>query len=157
MPTIWRLIAHHEHSLAVADRVRTEGQIWIGWGAIGDLRQQPYHSASDIGQAIRRDYFPSGNSGLGGPSVWHFFHDMQPDDLVIVSTKRGRALTMEVTGHYKWDQTTGEPPLTGEYFHHRAARLTDIDPNILYRQAGGLAPGESIRWTLFRCANPVNP
>ena len=155
MPTVWRLMAHHEHPTAVADRARTEGRLWIGWGEIGDVSQNPYHSARDIAQAIRHHYPQLNNAHLGGPSVWRFFHDMQLADLVVVSTRKGPALTMEVTGPYEWERTNDEPPLTGNYFHHRAAQITDLDPNILFRQAGGIAVGENRRWTLFRCANPV--
>ena len=157
MPNVWRLIAHHENAADVVGHVRRTRQIYIGWGAIGDLRQNPYHSAQEITQAIRHHYPTLNNAHLGGPSMWRFAYEMQPQDLVIVSTRKGPALTLEVAGPYQWDRSDETLPLTGNYFHHRAAHVTDLDSNTLLRQAGGMAAGENVRWTLFRCANPVVP
>lgn len=157
MPNVWRLIAHHENAAEVVDYIRRTGQIYIGWGEIGDLQQNPYHSVREITQAIRQHYPTLNNAHLGGPSLWRFAYEMQPHDLVILSTKKGPALSVEVTDHYDWDRDDDTPPLTGNYFHHRAVHVTDLNANILLRQAGGMAAGENVRWTLFRCANPVTP
>lgn len=157
MANVWRLIAHHENATDVVAHIRRTEQIYIGWGEIGDLRQNPHHSVREITQTIRHHYPTLNNAHLGGPCVWRFAYEILRLHLVIVSTRKGPALTLEVAGSYQWDRNDEAPPLTGNYFHHRAARVTDLDSNILLRQAGGMAAGENSRWTLFRCANPVVP
>ena len=157
MANVWRLIAHHGDLSGVVAVIRKIGQIRIGWGDIGDLSQSPYNSARGISQAIRHVYLGLTNFRSGGASLWRFYHEMQISDLVLVSSKKGKQPTVEVTGPYQWHATQGPAPLKPGYQHHRTVRLTGLDPNSVFAQAGGMAVGENSRWALFRCANPAIP
>ena len=77
---------------------------------------------------------------------------MKEDDLVIVSAGGHRALTMWVTGPYYFDNTD----VTHSYEHRRKAEPVPIDPNRLWEEAGGIAPGEGVRMTLVRCARRLS-
>ncbi len=157
MPSVWRLIAHHSDSAGVVDLIRKTGQIRIGWGDTGDLSQSPYRSARDVSHAIWLAYPGSTNFRLGGSSLWRFYHEMQIGDLVVVSSKQGKQLTVEIIGSYQWRPDPPPTPLTPDYQHYRTVRLTGLDPNVIFNQAGGMAVGENSRWTLFRCASQVSP
>ena len=157
MANVWRLIAHHDDPAGVVNLIRKTGQIRIGWGDVGDLSRSSYCSAREISQAIWQVYPGSTNLRFGGASLWRFYHEMQKGDLVIVSSKQGRQMTVEVTGPYQWQSAPGPTPLTPDYQHFRAVALTGLDPDAVFAQAGGMAPGENSRWALFRCTNPVTP
>lgn len=157
MANVWRLIAHHGDAEGVINLIRKTGQIRIGWGDTGDLRQSPYRSAREISQAIWRVYPGLTNFRFGGASLWRFYHEMQKGDLVIVSSKQGRQLVVEVAGPYQWNPASPPVPLTPDYQHFRDINLTSLNPDTMFAQAGGMAPGENSRWTLFRCANQVTP
>ena len=150
---VWRLIAHHQDPGWAITWSQRNGRIAIGWGLVGDLRQQSFASAAEISAAIRRKYPMHTNSGLGGPSLWNFYAEIQQRDLVILSSGRRRELVLEVQGDYEWT----EPSDPKEYPHQRRARVRRLDPDHLWRMAGlGPALGQNSRWTLFRCANPVS-
>jgi predicted Mrr-cat superfamily restriction endonuclease len=152
---VWRLIAHHAKPEWAIHWSRQNERIAVGWGRIGDIQQQGYRSAADIGAAIRREYPEERNSGLGGPSLWGFYAEMEIGDLVILSSKKRREAVLEVKGEYEWRPT--DPPYHYPYRHQRRARLRNLDPEELWRTAGARpAPGQSIRWTLIRCAEAVN-
>ena len=157
MITVWRLIAHHEDPASVINLIRTTGQIRIGWGATGDLTQLSPRSAQEISREIWQVYPGLTNFRFGGSSLWRFYHEVQLGDLVIVSSKQGKQLTVEVTGPYQWQLIQPSLPLTPDYQHYRTVRLTSLDPNTVFAQAGGMAPGENSRWALFRCARPIIP
>jgi len=157
MVNVWRLTAHHDDPAGVINLIRKTGQIRIGWGDTGDLSQSPYRSAREISQAIWRVYPGLTNFRFGGSSLWRFYHEMQKDDLVIVSSKQGRQLVVEVAGPYEWQSAPPPAPLTPDYQHYRAVRLTSLNPDAVFAQAGGMATGENSRWALFRCANLVSP
>ena len=110
MANVWRLIAHHDDPAGVVALIRKTGQIRIGWVDIGELSQSPYRSAREISQAIRQVYPGLTNFRFGGASLWRFYHEMQKGDLVIVPSKQGQQLTVEVTGHYQWHSAPGLPP-----------------------------------------------
>lgn len=152
---VWRLIAHHEDREWALHWSRQNERIAIRWGLVGDLRQQGYRSAAEVGAAIRREYPGIANSGLGGPSVWDFYDGIEVVDLVILSSDAGRAAVFEVQGDYEWVPNSagyGRP-----YPHQRRARLRSLDPERLWRAAGArAAEGQSIRRTLIRCADPVS-
>jgi len=154
---VWRLIAHHDDPVGVVNLIRKTGQIRIGWGDVGDLSRSSYCSAREISQAIWHVYPGLTNFRFGGASLWRFYHEMQEGDLVIVSSKQGRQLTVEVTGPYQWQSAPGPAPLTPDYQHFRTVSLTNLNPDTVFAQAGGMAAGENSRWALFRCANPVIP
>ena len=158
MSNVWRLIAHHENSVDVVPLIRREGRVWMGWHEAGDLRVNPYGSPKEITRTLQHELptRSSSNCANGGVCLWRFYHDMQPGDLVIVSSKRGRELVVEVVGPYEWLPEPG-PPLTPDYRHSRRVRLTGLDPDTLLAQAGGMAAGENVRWTLFRCAGLITP
>ena len=72
-------------------------------------------------------------------------------------SKQGKQLTVEIIGSYQWRPDPPPTPLTPDYQHYRTVRLTGLDPNVIFNQAGGMAVGENSRWTLFRCASQVSP
>lgn len=155
MKAVWRLIAHHEDAAGVIAQIRRTGIIWMGWGEIGDLRQANYVSGSHIGRTLSKISPERTNSGFGGASLWRFYNDIQIGDLVIVSSKQGRQVTVQVTGPYQYSQASPLPPLTEGYRHCRSVNITNIDPHELFTIAGGMANGENVRWTIFRCSNSV--
>lgn len=153
--TVWRLIAHHKDAEWAITWSRQNERIAVGWGRIGDIRQQGYRSAAEIGAAIRREYPGLGNSGLGGPSLWNFYAEMDLGDLVILGYKGRRAAVFEVQGNYEYRAT--DPSYWYPYPHQRRARVRHLDPERLWYAAGaGAAAGQSSRWTLLRCAEPVS-
>ena len=153
--SVWRLIAHHADPEWAVAWSRTHERIAVGWGLIGDIRQQGFRSARDIGVAIRREYPDRRNSGLGGPSLWNFYAGIELGDLVILGHKGHRAAVFEVQGEYEYQPT--DPTYSYPYLHQRRARLRIPDPERLWRAAvADAAEGQSIRWTLFRCSQPVN-
>jgi len=157
MANVWRLIAaHNSDATGVVNLIRKTGQIRIGWGDTGDLSQSPCRSARDVSHAIWVAYPGSTNFRLGGSSLWRFYHEMQIGDSVVVSSKRGKQLTVEITGPYQW-RPDPPPPLTPDYRHCRTVALAGLDPNAIFNQARGMAVGENSRWTLFRCASQVIP
>ncbi len=160
---IWRLITHHEQPEEVVQWSREKGRIAIGWGLVGDLSL--YSSPKEIADAIKQFHPKRDNAGLGGPSLWHFYHDMQIGDLVILSTGKngGRRLVMRVQGPYEYVRKEEERPLykayrdDPSYHHQRGASVTSYDPNELWEKAGAKeARGDNIRWTLIRCLRPVD-
>lgn len=159
---IWRLITHHINPDEALIWIRKNGRIAIGWGAIGDIGKLNYSSASAIGAAIRYHYPHKHNSGLGGPSLWNFYDGMSKGDLVILSARRPRALVVEVLGKYEYvtDQSPHLRPnshLEGDYQHQRLIQVSAIDPEKLWHAAGARpAPGQNIRYTLMKCARPLD-
>lgn len=152
---VWRLIAHHQNPEWAITWSRQNERIAVGWGRVGDLRQQVYRSAAEIGAAIRREYPGLPNSGLGGPSLWSFYAEMKPGELVILGYKGRRAAVFEVQGGYEYNPT--DPSCWYPYPHQRRARVRNLDAEQLWHTAGArAAAGQSSRWTLFRCAEPVS-
>ena len=158
MPTrrrVWRLVGHHEHADLAAKLAQERGRVAIGWGAIGDLQELAVTSAHEIGFLIRECYPTLVNSGLGGPSLWNLYREMQPRDLVIVRGDSRRRLVMEIAGPYLY--LDREDRRLGDYQHTRAARpRSDLNPNELWRRAGAKeAKGENGYWTLHLCRRRV--
>lgn len=152
---VWRLVAHHQDPERAIQWSRRHERIAIGWDDIGDIEQQGYQSAAEIGAAIRTAYPGISNSGLGGPSLWNFYAEVQRGDLVILSSGKGRVAVFEVEGEYEY-VLSNDPPHWYPYRHQRRARVRSIDPERLWRAAGARpAPGQNTRWTLFRCDKPV--
>lgn len=146
---IWRLIAHHEDPEWAVAWSRQNERIAIGWPLVGDIRQQGYRSAEELSAAIRREYPASAD-----PSLWNFYAAIALGDLVILGYKGRRAAVFEAQGEYEWRPTT--PPHWYPYPHQRRARIRNLDPEHLWRAAGARqAEGQSIRWTLIRCAHPL--
>jgi len=152
---IWRLVTHHTDPDAMLSWIRQNQRIAIGWGSIGDIEANAYHSAGAIGAAIRQHYPSSRNSGLGGPSLWNLYDELKNDDFVILSTIKRRVLVVEIKRDYEY--VAQKPPFRGEYQHQRRIKITQIDPEKLW-QAAGAAPaaGQNIRYTLMKCADSVS-
>ena len=150
---IWRLIAHHEHPAEMAEWSRRQGVIAIGWGGVGDLRNQPFGSEAELKRLVKEAHSGSSVSNCvnGGCSLWRLHTEMKNGDLVIVSASGWRALTMRVTGDYYF---VGDDA-SHSYEHRRKAEVIPTDPNWLWNFSNGLAFGENIRRTLVRCARPV--
>lgn len=155
MPNIWRLISHYSHPEAAVDWARANGRIAIGWGGTGDIRAQGYASPKDIVKVVRERYPQNYNAPFSGIQLWNFCYTIKPDDLVILSTGKRRALVMQVDGDYEY-RLAEKTAIPGDLCHQRAAHATAIDPDRLWRLAGSaMAAGQSIRWTLIQCLRPV--
>jgi predicted Mrr-cat superfamily restriction endonuclease len=154
---VWRLMTHHEDTESALRWTRLNNRIAMGWGGTGDIVKQGYRSRQEISAQISSWNHISDNAGQGGACLWAFCYLMTNDDLVILSTKRGRMLVVQVTGPYEW--TEEKPDFGGDYKdyqHQRRVQITSYDANKLWHLAGGKpAKGYNPRWTLVRCANPV--
>jgi hypothetical protein len=156
---VWRLIPHHaDKDLALAWS-RYNRRIAIGWGRVGDIKERGYRTSAEIGAAIRKYYPELHNSGLGGPSLWNFYAEMQKGDLVILSASKPRELVVEVDGEYEFRHvglTLNGVPIIGDYWNQRMVQISNWDPDDLWHLAGARpAPRQSSRWTLFKCESSV--
>lgn len=121
---VWRLTTHHEDPERSVDWTRRKSRIAIGWGGIGDIRQQGYTSTQDISRVIR-DFYPGlPNSGPGGVCLYDFCYSMKKGDLVILSTGKKRVLVAEVSGGYEHKSRSEKPPI-GNYQHQRKAQISE--------------------------------
>lgn len=157
---VWRLITHHSDRQGALAWTKQNGRIALGWGVIGDLREQGFGSADDIRDAIRQAYrdgrHPTQNSGNGGPSLWDFYRTMQPDDLVILSAKLARELVVQVEGPYEWREDVPLPEIYKHYNYQRRVRIACLDPEAVWRAGGGgYVAGASVYRTLIRLARPI--
>lgn len=151
---VWRLIANREDSARGITWVREHGRIAIGGGLIGDIRERGYGSAQEIKAALKIAYPGIQNAGSGCQFLWNIARVMQPGDLVILTGSRPRELVVEVAGPYEWRSEL--PPLSKDANHQRRVRVSGLDPEAVWRAAGGApAAGQSIRWTLFQVARAL--
>lgn len=139
MRTVWRLVTHHEHPDAVLAWAVKNRLLAIGWGSIGNLQESNYNSSEKITEFFSNQGQESQPSAvLAGQCLYDFRFRMRPGDLVIVSTGRGgsRKVVMEVLGEYEW---RAAPDCISEpnYQHQRKARIVDMDPDQLWKAAGG--------------------
>lgn len=152
---VWRLMTHHCATEAAVAWSREQQRIAMGWGHIGDLRR--YSCPEDVVYAVRDRYPELSTWGISGKQLWSFAHEMKLGEPVILSTGKSRPVVMVVTGEYE-HCLSGQPPQSDDYFNQRRARETSIDPNSLWEMADSRpAPGWSQRWTLVKCAAPVEP
>ncbi len=153
---VWRLKTHHDNPTGALAWIRKNQKIALGWGLIGDLNQRGYNSAAKVGAAMRQHYPNANNTGSGGPSVWNFYDQLKIGDLVILSALAPRVLVVEVVGNYEFDNHNA--PVSGEYWHQRAVKVTIYDPHKLWHLAGAReALGDNIRRPLTQCAVSVDP
>ncbi|MGM0912759.1 MAG: HNH endonuclease [Pseudomonadota bacterium] len=146
---IWRLIAHHEDGHAALSLMKKENKIAIGWTAIGSLDSLSPRGSSTITKTIKSAYPSLDNAHLGGPSLWSFYQEMAPGDLVIVNYGNVRRCVFEVIGDYFFSEDEG---VLG-YGHLRSACLTDIFAEELWSEVGRkFADNQSSRWTLALCS-----
>ena len=151
---IWRLMAHHqpEHYDEVIRWSRVNGTIAIGWGRVGDLNERCPQNERHLSTLVKEAYRQWNDNGVyGGRSLWRLHNDIQIGDLVILNTKR-RQLTMQVTGDYYY----ADDDFPYDYRHRRKAQSLPINPDWLWKRSGGMAPGENVFWTLFRCENTIS-
>jgi hypothetical protein len=146
---VWRLMTHHERPADLLEWARSAQRLAVGWGHIGNLATSHHTSPESIKQAILRHYPAIRNAACGGKSLWEFWRSLKPNDRVILSTRRRQAV-MRVTGPYKFVPEHEQPPAEG-YQHQREAELQDIDPDVLWGQAGGMAVGYDRYCPLIRC------
>ncbi len=149
----WRLMTHHENPKGALEWMRKNERIAIGWGRIGDLRTYNFQSPEEIKAVLRAHpiYPKYPNAASMGPSLWDFYVTMQKGELVILSTGK-RELVVEVIGDYEWREN---PDLEGDYFNQRRVRLTTLNPEKVWHEAGANFPqGQSRYRTLLRCVKP---
>ena len=144
-------MTHHEHPEEEANWSQREGVLAVGWGNTGNLSQQPFQTESDLKKLVAEAYPTLRNWATGGRSLWRFYTDMKPGDLVIISARGRRAATLRVTGDYYFVSDASPE----HYEHRRRAEVVRIDPNQLWQVAGKGAAGEGIYSTLIRCARPI--
>lgn len=154
--TVWRLILHHQDPGVALEWTRSNKRIAVAWGYIGDIKEHNYLSSKDIGAAIRCNYPELRNSGLGGPSLWNFYQEMQRGDLVIVAKgssgkSPNRCCVVRIVGDYEY--RTQDSKKLHDYDHQRKITFTDLDADKLWEEVGGAATGESIRRAVIRCGN----
>ena len=155
---IWRLMTHHldqEKALAWSQQ---QQRIAIGWGQVGDISAHGYTSSEEISQAIKglfhQGKHPYKNWGQGGVCLWDFYVAMKQGDLVILNTKRGPSLVVEVTGDY---QCVTAPPNLPDYRHQRTVKLSGWNPKDLWKRAGARPiAGHNSRWTLIQCTESLS-
>lgn len=148
--SIWRLIAHHEDAVGAVEEMQDRNRIAIGWSDTGDLRKASVSGASDIGSLIARAYDGISNAHLGGPSLWNLYHEMRSGDMVIVNANGKRRCVFQIIGPYRFER--GPQQIIG-YAHQRAAALTSINPDELWKTLGSkIADNQNVRWTLAACA-----
>ena len=148
---IWRLIPSHDDPAGVAKWSRRNGIIAIGWGQMGNLNLLPFQTEAELRQIVAEAHpsYTTNSQVNGGRSLWRFHHDMQVGDLVILSAKGSRKVTMRVIGDYYF-VNMGEDP-THYYEHRRKAEVVSIDPDRLWYATNRAAAGEGIYGTLVRC------
>jgi hypothetical protein len=152
---VWRLIAHHAAPAEALRWSANSNLIAVGWGGIGSVGEGGYASAQNISSAIRETYPDLHNSGSGGVCLYNFCFHVKVGDLVIISGNGRRSLVMEVEGDYQFKPHPEAQPI-GDYQHQRKATSLPIDPDALWRQAGGgPRDGHNIRWTLIECRRPI--
>jgi len=158
MINVWRLIVHHSDPENMLKWSKNSSRLAIGWGLIGDIKDNRYILPQDISTAINKNmyYQDLHNAGHGGASLYNFCYNVTIGDLVILSTGRKRSLVMEVEGGYEFNKTSEKPPI-GDYYHQRKATVLPIDADKLWQVAGGEPiAGHNIRWTFIKCQKPID-
>ncbi|MBX7133070.1 MAG: hypothetical protein K1X67_10375 [Fimbriimonadaceae bacterium] len=146
--TVWRLMTHHVNPSDALYRYVKEGWIGLGWNEIGDPGR--FSSPQALGEAVRA----TGNRNWpsAGKQIWRFMHEMSREDLVILRGG-GRSVVMRVTGDWNFEPNQD---VRVSYANRRPAGATNLDPRELWKRAGGMKQGDSIRLTLIRGAHSVN-
>jgi predicted Mrr-cat superfamily restriction endonuclease len=153
---VWRLITHHEDPEGMLHWAKKTGRLAIGWGHIGNIKDNGYTSPGDISTAIKEYYPELHNAGHGGGSLYHFCYIVQPGDLAILGKNGKRYLVMEVEGGYEFNSTSEKPPI-GDYYHQRKASVLPIDADTLWQVAGATpAEGHNFYWTFCKLQKPID-
>lgn len=148
-------MTHHCDTEAAVAWSREQRRIAMGWGHIGDIGR--YSCPEDVVYAVRDRYPELPTWAVSGKQLWGFAHEMKVGEPVILSTGSSRPAVMIIAGEY--EHTLGsQPPSSDDYFNQRPVRETGIEPDGLWKVAGsGPAVGWNVRWTLVKCAAPVEP
>lgn len=149
--TVWRLVTHHSDSATALRAIREEEEIALGWNLVGDAGE--YGSAKEISEAAKAAYPELPTAPFSGTQLWNFSRVMEPGDLVIVGVGERRLFVVEVAGDYYYEE--GDPS-ESRYLHRRPAVATDLDAEAVWRDSGGVAEGEGIRWALVKCRRGLN-
>lgn len=145
---IWRLKTHHIDADSAFEWTRKHERIAVGFGEIGDLRRLKFSSANDLKAVIKEQYPQWRSVSSGSRSLWNLFHEMQRDDLVLLSARKARVAVVRVLDDYVFDDGNRS---TDDYFHQRRVEFTNLDPEKVWRDAGAaFAHGEGIYQTLIR-------
>lgn len=96
-PLVWKIApgenaSHWEEAL-------TKGEIFVGWDEMGSLQQ--YGSREELMNKYKKVYQPEQEPVRNVFTLWSFYHDIQPGDIVIAN--RG------------WRQLVGIGKVTGDY------------------------------------------
>ncbi|HVF85442.1 MAG TPA: hypothetical protein VM821_05645 [Abditibacteriaceae bacterium] len=135
---VWKLKTHNIDPDGAWQWSRKHERISIGWGNIGDLRSHSYSSADDIKAAIQLRYPKANNAHAGSRSLWNLFNEMQNEDLVLLSAQKPRVVVVRVLNNYDWnDQVRFINAVNDDYFHQRQVEFTNLDPEKVWRSAGG--------------------
>ena len=173
---VWRLMAHHKESKETLQKMKKtcwlattwldlnavpdlalkgmkdNSRIAIGWPSLGKLSNSTLQNSSDFLRIFKQTNPNATNASMARPSLRRFFGKIKIGDLVIVSANGKRKCVFKVTGLYEYDK---DNPICG-YTHQRAAILTTINPNKLWKECGsGVAKGENIRWALVKCKKDI--
>ncbi len=156
MNTVWRLVI--EEPEVTLPWMSKNKRIAIGWGEIGDVRSFGSRDAMVEEIKSRNQHHPDHagkhptNAQHGSHSLHDFCYKLRPGDLVIISANKKRRQVWEVVGDYEYVEQS-EAPLN--YRHQREAQITKLNPDDVWRRAGKLKEGQSIRRTLVQCANGI--
>ena len=157
MKTVWRILIDELDT--TLPWMLEHSRLAIGWGEIGDVRS--FGSLDAIAAAIKvRNQDHPKHTGKQHANVQHgcaslsdFCLQLKPGDLVIVSDKVRRRQVWKVVGDYECVEPLAAPL---NYQHQRQARILAMDPDALWRRAGGkLSPGQINYRTLGKCAKGV--
>ena len=146
---IWRLVAHHEDSEEAMRISMEKGVVAIGWSEVGDLGLAKPKSQTDITQMIKQAHPELKNAHLGGPSLWNFYKRVSIGDLVVLTASGARKKVFEVIGDYFFSD---ESESIEGYCHQRAAQLTHLNADELWKECGeSYLQGQNQRWTFAQC------
>ena len=95
-----------------------DGIMALGWDEMGDLND--YSSKSEISQRMSELYGSDSSHSNDALTLWQFYNEMQPGDIVLVKRGRKDILGMgTVDSEYCYDDSFGEYP------HYRKVNWTD--------------------------------
>ena len=95
-----------------------EGVVALGWSGIGNL--SGYSSKTEIAQKMAEVFSDESSHKNDALSLWQFYNEMQPGDIILVKRGRKEILGMgTVDSGYYYDDSRGEYP------HYRKVNWTD--------------------------------
>src|SRR5262245_56981746 len=126
MKTVWRLLIDEPE--VTLPWMTSNERIAIGWGEIGDVLH--LGSLDAIAEAIRErnenhpDHAgkPAANVQHGCNSLYDFWFQMEPGDLVIISDRVHRRCVWEVVGGYEYVEQSAAPLILGT---HESGTIAD--------------------------------